>query len=598
MTHSLQLLHLLPHLFVRPSLVWFLSVLQGGTPHQPWKWTLTPVESPQAAQTVLSNRGPTFSVPSCTLILAEHCEGGGKSAGPSSGTVSSKELKDMALMGHYICPSSNPGRSYCNQPGHYLCAYWDCVTLARDEASYWTVKTDQFLELKLILNTGCTWDWFFHSPASKRARCTQLNLTVLHPDDQGWLLGRTWGVRRFEYGYDQGGFFTIRKEPAATPVALGPNLILNPNPPIAPLPNNPRPASPTLPTTPRSHDPDRPVAHNPYLPLLQASFLALNHSSPNLTEHCWLCLVASPPYYEAFGLNASCDVSQEDDPLQCRWSNRGPGNPGHSLTLSAVIGRGNCVAGKSSHPDPRLCSTTKYPSTGKYLIPPAGAHWLCSRSGLQPCVSPRSLTARREFCTPVTIVPRMTYYAEQDLLQAWDYISSRRWRREPVTIAVTVATLLAATGAGVGIATLATQAQVYHHLRKAVDEDIARLESSINFLKRSHASLTGVTLQNRWGLDLLFLKEGGLCVALGEECCFYVNHSGIIKDSLSKLREGLEARLKERESASPWYTHLFNSSPWLTTLVTSLMGPLLILILLLTVFFTFNNWPLHFQPPC
>jgi hypothetical protein len=115
-----------------------------------------------------------------------------------------------------------------------------------------------------------------------------------------------------------------------------------------------------------------------------------------------------------------------------------------------------------------------------------------------------------------------------------------------------------------------------------MDADLGALEQFITKLEESLTSLSEVVLQNRRGLDLLFLKEGGLCAALKEECCFYVDHSGVIRDSMTKLRERLEKRKKEREGYQGWYESWYNRSPWFSTLVSTLAGPLVILILILT----------------
>uniref|UniRef100_A0A5F8GFX1 Uncharacterized protein n=1 Tax=Monodelphis domestica TaxID=13616 RepID=A0A5F8GFX1_MONDO len=333
---------------------------------------------------------------------------------------------------------------------------------------------------------------------------------------------------------------------------------------------------------PDSARPTNITSARPYFSILQASFAALNYFNPNLTQSCWLCLIASPPCYEACSLNITYDITHKHPPPGFHWPPPGTKDPCFGITLSRVIGRGSFVAGKTSQPNPRVCPSITQPTTWEYLIPPVGVHWLCSSWGLQLCVSPTALGENQEYCIAVRIMPRVAYHSAQDLLRAWDQVQSHRQKREPFTIAATGATLLGATGAGMSVAALASQASGLAQLGRLVDGDIARLQQSLALLEKSHASLAEVALQNQRGLDLLFLKEGGLCAALGEECCFYVNHSGVIRNSLAKLQEDLEARKKGREAASPWFAQLFHSSPWLTTLISSLIGPLVLLVRILT----------------
>lgn len=78
------------------------------------------------------------------------------------------------------------------------------------------------------------------------------------------------------------------------------------------------------------------------------------------------------------------------------------------------------------------------------------------------------------------------------------------------------------------------------HLTSNLD----KVETSSRYIQNSLDPLVQVSLQNWWGLDLLFLQQGGLCQALGEKYGFYADHSGIVTQNLHKIRKGIKERKK------------------------------------------------------
>lgn len=68
---------------------------------------------------------------------------------------------------------------------------------------------------------------------------------------------------------------------------------------------------------------------------------------------------------------------------------------------------------------------------------------------------------------------------------------------------------------------------------------LGRIEQALDHLYEQVQSLAEVVVQNRRGLDQLFMSQEELCVALREACCFCANKSGIIKSSLAKVKENI-----------------------------------------------------------
>ncbi|KFV03276.1 hypothetical protein N340_02506, partial [Tauraco erythrolophus] len=316
-----------------------------------------------------------------------------------------------------------------------------------------------------------------------------------------------------------------------------------------------------------------------FFDVLDAAFRSLNRSNPNLTSSCWRCYDSYPPFCEAVALDVPFSSSSDDSPARCRWD-----TPRKGIALNRVRGRGVCFGNTTlAKGDGAVCAeTVVVDRTYKWAILSVAGMWVCHQAGVTPCVSLKLFNYSADFCVQVLIVPRVLYHPEEEMYHYWGEADSRLQKREILT-GVTIATLLdsGVAGTATGGTSLATQQPGLSQLQTAIDEDLQKIEKSMTFLEQPLSSLSEAALQNRWGSDLLFLHRGGLCAAWQEESCFYADHTGVVRDSMAKLRERLAQRKRDREAQQGWIESWFNQSPWLTTLVSALMGPIVMVMLVL-----------------
>nr|BAM45658.1 envelope polyprotein [Feline leukemia virus] len=510
---------------------------------------------------------------------------GARYLSPNYGCKTTDRKKQQQSYPFYVCPGHSPPMrpkgTHCGGAQDGFCAAWGCETTG--EAWWKPTSSWDYITVK----RGATQD----QGNNCEGRCNPLVLQFTQKGKQAsWDGPKMWGLRLYRTGYDPIALFTVTRRVSSItpPQAMGPNLVLpDQKPPSrqSQIESKVATQSPQRNTsnilgtgTPTTISPKRTGTGDRLISLIQGTYLALNATDPNKTKDCWLCLVSRPPYYEGIAILGNYS-NQTNPPPSCLSTLQ------HKLTISEVSGQGLCI-GTVPKTHQALCNKTQQGHTGHtealYLAAPNGTYWACN-TGLTPCISMTVLNWTSDFCVLIELWPRVTYHQPEYVYTHFD--KTARSRREPISL--TVALMLGgltvggiAAGVGTGTQALLETAQ-FRQLQMAMHTDIQALEESISALEKSLTSLSEVVLQNRRGLDILFLQEGGLCAALKEECCFYADHTGLVRDSMAKLRERLKQRQQLFDSQQGWFQGWFNRSPWFTTLISSIMGPLIILLLIL-----------------
>lgn len=436
----------------------------------------------------------------------------------------------------YACPASSP--PHCISPGEYNCAAWGCET-----TSSWKQR-DPHISISLSHNSSCRYI----------GTCNPLKISITSPGAPFWLKGATWGLRLYLPGPDLGTQITIQKSfifRSLTPIGPNQDFVLPapafPPKPTISLPTSPIPPSPGLTSFPvLSLSVPTSPPQPPLLQMLAAVHALLNVSNPADAADCWLCLDPKPPYYIGIGASNSSALLLVPQG-NCSWTHP-------RLTLGNLQGQGTCIYSTSypisTSPYTPLCNSTilitstiisTYTGLSNFFRAPDDT-WFACTNGITKCLDLYSLSPSTQpplFCYLVHILPQVSFYSGEGGREHLSLLQTRYRRAAPILIPLLVTVGIAGSTA-IGTSSLVLQDQNFKSLSHQVAQDLGYLENSISRLTDQVDSLAEVVLQNRRSLDLLFLKQGGLCVALGETCCFYANQSGIIHNTLALVRENLK----------------------------------------------------------
>jgi hypothetical protein len=146
-----------------------------------------------------------------------------------------------------------------------------------------------------------------------------------------------------------------------------------------------------------------------------------------MTTSCWLYYDVRPPFYEVIGLNVTYNALTRENPTQCSW-----GDHKRGLTIQQVSIQGTCL-GKVPREKQGLCATIdNNPVWGRdvrWIIPKGNGWWICSQSGLTPCLLTKVFNNSKEFCVLVAVLPPIIYHSEESLYSYWSIKSGERKKK-------------------------------------------------------------------------------------------------------------------------------------------------------------------------
>lgn len=79
-----------------------------------------------------------------------------------------------------------------------------------------------------------------------------------------------------------------------------------------------------------------------------------------------------------------------------------------------------------------------------------------------------------------------------------------------------------------------------HNLTILVQQSWEATVTAIEAQRQALNSLAGDVLQNQLMLDVLPAEAGGTCMLSNKPCCFYINNSGQVEESLEKITESIK----------------------------------------------------------
>ncbi|XP_076715666.1 LOW QUALITY PROTEIN: syncytin-1-like [Callospermophilus lateralis] len=304
--------------------------------------------------------------------------------------------------------------------------------------------------------------------------------------------------------------------------------------------------------------------------ILKTTFFLLNNSDPTLASDCWLCLTTGVVMPVAVPINVTISDDETCQPgLPFKVQPMGTFTECHLGMMQnnaydvdvGVTSFGNCsisTAKKYSSPTPALC-------------PPNGTVFMCGGNSAFPRL-PANWTGG---CVLALLLPDITIVPGDELLPIPSLDTLVRRHRRAIQALPLLATLGITAAVGTGTAGLGTVIHSYRRLSQQLIDDVQTLSGTIRDLQDQIDSLAEVVLQNRRGLDLLTANQGGICLALGERCCFYANKSGIVRTKIKELQEDLEKRRNELFE-NPLWIGMNGFLPYLLPLLGPLLGLLLI----------------------